>query len=94
MALFLVRVELSRADGDEYDQLHEKMNGIGFKKTVLFDDGADYKLPTGTYMGEKAETAESVRAKVSALADPLSIGRASVIVCEVEHWAAYLFKDR
>lgn len=94
MALYLVRVELAGADGDEYEQLHEKMKGLGLKKTVMFDDRENYKLPTGTYMGNSGDKAENFRAKVSALSDPLSLGNASVIVCEVEHWAAYLFKDR
>jgi hypothetical protein len=93
MADFIVRVELFRADGDEYEKLYEKMKVIGFSKTVTFSDGRNYKLPTGTYLGSKQGSAESIRIKISELANPLSVGSASVLVCESKDWSAYLFAE-
>lgn len=93
MARFFIRVELFRADGDEYDKLHEKMQAIGFSKTVKFDDGKTYKLPTGSYMGASNLNANSVRTKACEISNPLSLGDAAVIVCEVSDWSAFLFQE-
>ncbi|WP_426577690.1 type V toxin-antitoxin system endoribonuclease antitoxin GhoS [Xenorhabdus stockiae] len=50
MARFTVRVELHKADSDDYDTLHEKMKAKGFKKTISdSDSGNTYSLPTAEY---------------------------------------------
>lgn len=93
MPRFFARVELFRADGDDYDALHERMSAIGFGRTVKFDDGGDYKLPIGTYTAFTQGSTSTIRERVSTAADPLSArGRASVLVIESSDWAAYLFK--
>ncbi|EMW7738443.1 hypothetical protein AAFQ48_004355 [Yersinia enterocolitica] len=93
MPRFFIRVELFRADGDEYEQLHEKMAAIGFDKTVKFDDGKIYKLPIGSYMGLSNSNANTIRVKVCDISNPLSLGDAAVIVCEVSDWSAFLFQE-
>ncbi|WP_449649169.1 type V toxin-antitoxin system endoribonuclease antitoxin GhoS [Rahnella aceris] len=93
MADFFIRVELFRADGDEYEKLHEKMQSLGFNKTVKFGDGKTYKLPTGSYMGVSGLNVNSVRTKVCEISNPLSVGDAAVFVCEVSDWSAFLFQE-
>ena len=88
----MVRVELFRAEGEEYESLHERMKHLGLKRTVKFDDGLDYKLPIGTYFGSSNESIINFREKISTAADPLSSGRAAVIVCDSNNWSGYLFK--
>jgi hypothetical protein len=50
MANYIARVELHRADNDDYEQLHTSMANKGYSRTIRSDDGKDYQLPTGTYV--------------------------------------------
>lgn len=52
MALFIVRVELHGADEDDYETLHEAMEGEGFARQISSDDGVLYHLPTAEYYRE------------------------------------------
>jgi hypothetical protein len=49
MPSFTTRVELHRATNDDYDTLHEAMEGEGFSRTISTSDGATYHLPTAEY---------------------------------------------
>ncbi|HBR4419646.1 TPA: DUF2622 domain-containing protein [Klebsiella pneumoniae] len=49
MADFTVRVELHGADAEDYDELHEKMEAKGFKRTIVSDGGTRYQLPDAEY---------------------------------------------
>jgi len=48
MAKFTVRVELHRAREEDYECLHQAMEGQGFKRTISDNDGT-YHLPTAEY---------------------------------------------
>ncbi|GAA0416708.1 hypothetical protein GCM10008969_44840 [Pseudomonas veronii subsp. inensis] len=97
MANYMVRVELFRADGEDYSNLHEKMEAIGLSRTVTFDDGEPYAMPTGTYFGSSNLELEGLRDKVSSISNPLSPRKAaSVFVCRAQEdhqqWSAYLYR--
>ena len=49
MAQFTVRVELHRANQDDYDALHSAMEEEGFSRQIKSDDGTRYHLPTAEY---------------------------------------------
>ena len=50
MSQFFSRVELQGyPTEDQYQRLHNAMDRIGFKRTIVGSDGRAYKLPTGTY---------------------------------------------
>jgi predicted nucleotidyltransferase len=49
MARYTVRVELHKADSDDYETLHEYMEEEGFLRYVTDDDGARHQLPTAEY---------------------------------------------
>lgn len=94
MAEFMARVELFRADGEEYKDLHEKMEAIGLKRTVIFDDGKKYAMPIGTYFGSSSLSAASLRERILGFATPLSSpGGPSIFVCQSQEWSARLFTD-
>lgn len=50
MAHYIARVELHKADSDDYEQLHTSMANKGYSRTIQGDDGKTYQLPTGTYV--------------------------------------------
>jgi hypothetical protein len=50
MANYIARVELHKANGDDYEQLHISMANKGYSRTIQSDDGKTYQLPTGTYV--------------------------------------------
>jgi hypothetical protein len=52
MARFMVRVELHGADENDYEVLHEAMEGEGFARQISSDDGVRYHLPTAEYFRE------------------------------------------
>jgi len=94
VANYLVRVELFRANGEDYNDLHEKMAVLGLDRKVLFSDGKYYKLPIGTYFGSSNLEPGSLRDAVRSAADPLSSPRdASIFVCKSEDWSAFLYED-
>ncbi len=50
MAKFITRVELHKADSDDYETLHEEMQNEGFTRTI--QDGSSkiwYHLPDAVY---------------------------------------------
>lgn len=49
MARYTVRVELHRADSDDYDLLHEFMEAEGFFRYIVDGDDVKHQLPTAEY---------------------------------------------
>lgn len=95
MAEYMARVELFRANGEDYADLHEKMAALGLKRTVKFDDGKTYDMPIGTYFGASALSTSALRDRVKSISDPLSSrGAASIFLCRVEgsEWSAFLYE--
>jgi Endoribonuclease GhoS len=49
MANYMIRVELHGAVEKNYEDLHEAMASMGFKRTITSDTGKECELPTGMY---------------------------------------------
>lgn len=49
MARYTVRVELHKANSDDYETLHEYMKQEGFLRYITDEDGAKHQLPTAEY---------------------------------------------
>ena len=49
MARYTVRVELHKADSDDYETLHEYMEEEGFLRYITDGDGVKHQLPTAEY---------------------------------------------
>lgn len=49
MARYTVRVELHRADSDDYDLLHEFTEAEGFLRYIVDSDDVKHQLPTAEY---------------------------------------------
>jgi hypothetical protein len=85
VAKFTVRVELHRADDDDYETLHSAMEAQGFSRLITSNDGASYHLPTAEYnrsgslsrddVLESAKTAAAKTGKKSAILVTESDGR-------------------
>jgi len=89
----MVRVELFKAEGEEYKDLHEKMQALGLNRTVNFEDGSVRKLPIGTYFGPSNLGIHDLRDKVRAIATPLSSPAGpSILVSQSQTWSAFLPK--
>ncbi|HGJ5882367.1 hypothetical protein [Arsenophonus sp.] len=91
MAKYMVRVELHDADSKQYEILHERMESLGFYRTLMSDNNRLLKLPDATYQGDTSITAKDICNQVNRIAHPLSYGSPSIIVCSmVDDWEAWL----
>jgi hypothetical protein len=61
MANFTVRVELHKAEWNDYEQLHAAMEQKGFSRQITSDDGKAYHLPWAEYNGTGNLTSSQVR---------------------------------
>lgn len=68
MSVFTVRVELHKAEGDEYTKLHEEMEKEGFSRRVRNDTGT-YALPTAEYSMIAVLTGQQVLKKAESAAN-------------------------
>ncbi|MBH2810150.1 type V toxin-antitoxin system endoribonuclease antitoxin GhoS [Serratia liquefaciens] len=60
MASFTVRVELHKADSEDYENLHEKMKAKGYNREIVDSAGKKYKLPSAEYTATKNMTSSQV----------------------------------
>ncbi len=60
MAKFTVRIELSEADFDDYETLHEEMEKKGFSRTITDSSGVNYQLPDAEYNYTGAKSTQEV----------------------------------
>ncbi|QIP56860.1 hypothetical protein [Hafnia alvei] len=81
MAKFTVRVELHKADSEDYESLHEKMEAKGYKREVKGSDGKMYQLPNAEYVCDKEKTPSQVRDEVRAISESVK-RNPSVLVTE------------
>jgi hypothetical protein len=68
MAQFTVRVELHRANQDDYDALHSAMEEEGFTRQIKSSDGTRYQLPTAEYNRSSNKTKQEIRDSAAAAA--------------------------
>ncbi len=91
MADFMARVELLKANWEDYSDLHEDMEALGLKRTVVFSNGSICKLPIGTYFGTSSIAIEDLREKIKNIATPLSApGGPWIFLSQSETWSACL----
>lgn len=91
MANYMVRVELLKANWEDYEDLHAGMESLGLSKTVTFEDGSIRKLPIGTYYGSSKLEITDLRERIRNLASPLSApGGPWIFVSQSETWSAWL----
>ncbi|WP_154912231.1 type V toxin-antitoxin system endoribonuclease antitoxin GhoS [Pseudomonas fluorescens] len=84
MKEFTVRVELHKAESDDYEQLHEKMESKGFSREVTGSSGTIYRLPSAEYIYESStESGNEVAGKVKKIADSIK-NNSGVLVTESE----------
>ncbi|GLX91982.1 hypothetical protein Pfra02_45500 [Pseudomonas fragi] len=90
MANYMVRVEIFKADSEEYTDLHKALEALGLKRTVQGDDGVR-KMPLGTYFGSSNFSTYDLREKVRLIAAPFSHPRdPSVFVSQSSDWSGWL----
>ena len=59
MTNYTVRIELHRADDDDYNALHEAMEQNGFVRWVETEESIKYRLPTAEYNLSNSELTRS-----------------------------------
>ncbi len=84
MPNFIARVELHRATGEDYEQLHANMSAKGYSRTIQGGDGNTYHLPTGTYVVRFANVTHDVALRAAEEAASATGRNYSVIVAD---WA-------
>lgn len=89
---FTVRVELIRANSEDYTKLHEKMDAYGYRKHIVGRDGTKYDLPTAEYITTSALGLQQIREQVSAIAESVR-PTAYEFVTQSAGWAWYLHYD-
>lgn len=90
MPEFMVRVELFKADSEDYTDLHAALEQLGLKRTIQGDNQL-LKMSPGTYFGTSTLTARTLREKVHAIATPYSHPYdPSVFVSQSADWSAWL----
>lgn len=77
MALYVVRVELHRADASDYGRLHAAMASKGFSRQLLID-GIKFDLPSAEYAVDSASSGAQVLSVAKSAAN--STGRTSWIL--------------
>ncbi|WP_236202481.1 hypothetical protein [Pseudomonas carnis] len=90
MANYMVRVEIFKADSEEYADLHKALEALGLKRTVQGDNGV-LRMPPGTYYGASSLGTYELREKVKTIAAPFSYpADPSVFVSESSDWSGWL----
>lgn len=90
MAEFMVRVEIFKANSEDYTGLHDGMEALGLMRTVQGDKALS-KMPPGTYFGASSLSAYALREKIRVIALPFSSPvEPSVFVAEVSDWSSWL----
>lgn len=92
MTLNIARVELFNATSEDYEELHEAMEALGFVRKVKYSDGRTKQLPNGTYSStKKFSDMAAIRDQIVSAGTPLSSKKPSVFVAEINRFAAHLY---
>lgn len=90
MPEYMVRVEIFKADSEEYSDLHKALEALGLKRTVP-GQSEPLKMPPGTYFGSSSLGTYDLRERVKAIATPFSSpADPSVFVCQSSGWSGWL----
>lgn len=93
MARFTTRVELHKADEEDYETLHSSMEREGFSRSILSNDGTAYHLPTAEYNIEDDYSRDQILAKAKKAANSTGCSY-EVLVTESKGRTWYNLKSR
>lgn len=94
MASFTVRVELHKAEPEDYENLHEKMENKGYSREITGDNGKKYKLPNAEYAASKHMTSSEVRDEVIEIAEKVKMDPLVLVTkSEDRSWRLSLVKS-
>jgi hypothetical protein len=85
MPKFTVRVELEKASGTTYDELHGIMYDHKFKRTYKDSSGKTWLLPTAEYIGDYDGSAQNLAMDVQDWAEEETSHDKKVMVIATEH---------
>lgn len=80
MAIFFARIELHNHQPGDYDVLHKAMEGEGFSRTVVSDEGDRYHLPTAEYLITSPLSRADVLKKAQRAADKTKRKRGILVI--------------
>lgn len=88
MAQFLVRVELHDVPEEEsrdlYENLHEVMATLGFRRTFVGSDHRLYDLPSAEYLGDSSENIKKLKGSIAGVLSGQQFGHEfSLVVVQV-----------
>ena len=87
---YMVRVEIFKAESDEYSDMHKALEALGLKRTIQGSNGL-HRMPPGTYYGSSTLTTYEIREKVRAIASPFSYPADPVVfVSQSVEWSSWL----
>lgn len=78
MAIFIVRVQLTREDPAQYTILRDKLLSAGFTKRIKSQAGVEYRLPNGNYLAQTTDSLDKVYDVVRSIA--ITVDRNSMIL--------------
>lgn len=81
MSTFMIRVRLEEATAENYNELTELMNAIGFSNKIFDRNGVGYILPPGSYQGESVQHKMEVLNMVKAQSEKL-LKKLMIVVSE------------
>lgn len=81
MASFITRVELHQAAWQDYENLHQQMEALGFSRTIRGSNGIWYKLPTAEYFSTGPLDTTQVRGLAKQAANATGKSN-SVLTCD------------
>ncbi|MCS5969660.1 DUF2622 domain-containing protein [Klebsiella variicola subsp. variicola] len=90
MTQFIARVEMYGAISEDYENLHVRLQSVGYTRTITSDDGRRLKLPDATYFlnSSSIDQPETVATQVRQIAQ--LIRNSAVFVCRFDSWYGYL----
>lgn len=87
---YMVRVEIYKADGEDYEGLHKALEILGMRRSVPGAKGL-LKMPDGTYFGESILTTDQLMEKILETAKVFSHPYdPAVFVSQSAGWHAFL----
>ncbi|MGE2492675.1 hypothetical protein ACU6Q5_16760 [Enterobacter sp. CCM 8629] len=90
MTQFIARVEMYGANAEDYENLHERLQSVGYTRAIISGTGRRLKLPDATYYlnSSSINQPETVATQVRQIAQ--SIRNSAVFVCRFDSWYGYL----
>lgn len=72
---------------EEYDELHERMSSLGFKRSVK-GSKRTVNLPHGLYYGSSNQSVRLVRNSISSMAQQIQ-PKVKVFIAQTDGWSSF-----